>query len=164
MNAFSWQFTFNDINEGIFHNFVVEYDSILTGSGAAIADVFIDQAASLLSGSFTLQLQVPLSSVTSVSVPFDATDKQMFDAITLLGLPVDTVQLTPNQKSLSRSWLVTFGAYHDSYEIPLLKATNVGLTGAKTTLVYVKIIQQGIHGPMGIAGYFQIEVLIFVHT
>ena len=156
LNAFTWKFTFNDINEGIFHSFTVD-DSKLEGSGAAIADVIVLQSASLLSGSFSLSLATPLTSVTSVSVPFDANYRQMEAAVTSLGLPVYNVEITPSQRTLGRSWLVTFNAYRDSYEIPLLIANNTGLTGASKTEVYTKIIQKGIHGPKGIAGYFQLE-------
>ena len=160
-NAFNWTFTFNDINQGIFHTFVVD-DSKLTGSGAAIAGVTILQSPSLLSGTFSLSLSHPLKSVVSVTVPFDATYTQMAAAITSLGLPVYEVETTPTQPTLGRSWLVTFNAYHDSYEIPLLSANNSGLGGARTTEVYTKVIQPGIHGPNGIAGYFQLQVLLLI--
>ena len=161
-NAFTWQFTFNDINMGIFHSFTVD-DSKLLGSGAAIADVTVLQSASLLSGSISLSLATPLTSITSVSVPFDANYRQMEAAVSSLGLPVYNVEITPSQPTLGRSWLITFDAYHDSYEIPLLSADNRGLTGAYKTEVYTKIIQKGIHGPKGIAGYFQLQVHLYFY-
>jgi hypothetical protein len=152
LNAFTWTISFHDQNIGIFPAIILHGD-LLTGRGSDISAAAILQYPSRLSGAFTLSALGRESSL----IPFDANVAEITSAIEDLGLPVYAVSISmPLITTLARTWSVTFDAYHESYEIPLMTANTTSLGGGLSTSVYVQISQQGYHGPKVIAGYFQL--------
>jgi hypothetical protein len=154
-NAFTWTLTFVDLVEGVVDalSFV---GTDLVGNGASVEGPLRIQESAYLSGTF--KLKAPLSGVVveSSPVPFDADMAQMKTAIAELGLVALTVQISPTDKTASRSWTVTFDAYNDWYDLPNLESDYSGLTGGVTS-VWHETMRSGVHGPSGIMGEFSLE-------
>ena len=150
-NAFTWTITFLDIIEGPFDQFIFDA-SLLTGLDATVVGPNIIQLPALLGGTFSLSA---LGRNTS-QIPYDATVLEIKDAISLLNIPVYDVFISPSTISRTRAWSITFDAYLDSYEIPLLICDGSQLTGGKTS-IFSEITRPGINGPKGIAGFFALK-------
>jgi hypothetical protein len=146
--AYNWTITFNDITIGDLHPFSFD-GSLLTGTGAAVVGPNIIQSPAKLGGTFSLQA----NGKQSRQLPVDATPSQLSVALSDLGLSFLDVAITPFDASLARSWIVTFDAYSESYEIPSLTANGTHLTGGNVS-VQVLVTREGVHGPSGLAGYF----------
>ncbi|RYH30929.1 hypothetical protein EON65_03875 [archaeon] len=151
-NAYSWTITFSDYNVGTM-DFITIDGSLLTGVGARISQPVMLQNPSLLSGSFRLSALGKKSTL----IPFDASVALMKSSIEQTGLSVYAVTSSPTLKDRTRSWSVTFDAYQDSYEVPLLTTDFSGLSGGPGVSVSVTTALPGRHGPKGIAGYFQLQ-------
>jgi len=150
-NAFTWMITFLDMIEGPLNQFIFD-TSLLTGIDATVVGPNIIQSSALLGGSFSLSA---FGRNTS-QISYDATVMDIKDAIALLGIPVYDVFISPTAISRTRAWSITFDAYLDSYEIPLLSCDGSQLTGGKTS-VFSEITRPGINGPKGIAGFFALK-------
>ena len=164
-NAFTWTLTFHDLNEGPFELLIID-NSLLTGcklgdlyypcSQGVVEGHSIVQNAANVGGTFTLEGSGIHAGKVTPPIPFDADVATMNAAVTGLGLFIYDIQMEPTKKNLGRAWLIEFDAYLDSYEIPLLIADGSGLTGGDTE-IFTQEVKPGIHGPQGIAGYFQLE-------
>jgi hypothetical protein len=153
LNAFTWTVTFLDQNVGIFDAMVLS-DSLLTGHGSSISDVEILQTPSRLEGTYTLSAY----GYTTLPINYDADVAEITNAIEIgLGLSVHSVSISmPTITTRVQTWSVTFDAFHDSFEIPPMVPDPSGLSGGAFPFVYVQVSQKGVHGPKGIAGYFQL--------
>lgn len=150
-NAFLWTLTFNDVAVGVLHNFVFN-SAKLTGSGAKIVGPTKVRDAAFLAGSFNLIA----NGKVSFSLPFDASAPQVASALASIDYTAITVAVTPPDPSGARSWIITFDAYHGSYDIPLLSSDPSSLSGGNAT-VWHSTNRPGLHGPGGINGGIFLE-------
>ncbi len=152
LNAFTWTITFTEQTVGVFNAISLNGNS-LTGGGVGISSAAIIQSPSRLAGSFTLSAL----GKTTPAIPYDADVTSITRAIQTLGLSVYDVSVSMTVvTTLTRTWSITFAAYHESYEIPELQADASGLSGGLNPSVFVQISRKGVHGPKGIAGSFQL--------
>eukprot|EP01038_Epipyxis_sp_PR26KG_P006150 gene6150-8477_t len=151
-NAFTWTLNFIDINEGEFPNVISIDSTLLTGSGAVIVGPQIIQSPAKLGGSFI----VNAVGKSSTPIPYDASVDQMNEGISSMGLSLSNILISPVAATGSRTWSLTFNAYNNYYDIPLLEVNGSSLTGGNTA-VFAEIARAGIHGPSGISGTFKLQ-------
>jgi hypothetical protein len=133
-NAFTWTFTFNDLNTGDVMPITLD-GTLLTGGGVQILGPTILQEASKLDGHFNLYALDKIS----LNVSYDAGVDEMTSAIMSLGLLVDTIDITSADSAGARGWVVTF-AHYPGY-IPQLSANASGLSGGKSIIVWTDKLQ-----------------------
>eukprot|EP00981_Chlorochromonas_danica_P010183 scaffold3051_cov167-Ochromonas_danica.AAC.42 len=150
-NAHTWTITFLDIVEGTMDLLTADA-TLLTGGGAQVSQAVMLQAPSNLDGTFTLSA----FGKTTSAIPYNAELSVLTQAIQSLGPPVDNLFVFPTTQSRTRVWMVTFGAYQGSFEIPQLIPNSSGLFGGPGASVNVVTMQEGRHGPNGLSGYFQL--------
>eukprot|EP01041_Mallomonas_annulata_P002557 gene2557-4990_t len=155
--AYKWTLTFHDLTEGFFASLTLN-GAGLTGKNAGIIGPNIIQSSSYIRGSF----QLTGHGLKTSDIPYDADADRMAAALLELEYPVDDIQISPTDNSRGRSWTITFGAYKDSYEIPLLGTDKTGLSGGKDITVWTEIARAGLHGPReagtgGLYGGFALE-------
>lgn len=150
-NAFTWQITFDDITSGVTDSLIFD-SSGLIGVNASVQGPFIKQQAAYLDGTFALTF----GDKTSSYINYDATAVEMVAAIQELGLETVDVSIGVTDSRRCRTWTITFDAYQDWYEIPLLGSISSKLTGG-TTSIWHRTVREGVHGPTGLAGGFTLE-------
>jgi hypothetical protein len=150
-NAFTWTLTFHDITAGQFAPMTLD-GSGLTGVDAQILGPTIVQAPAFLGGTFTLSAV----NKTTSPVPVNAGVARITAAFAELGIPMFDILISPTEDTGARTWSITFDAYKDSYQMPLIETDGAGLTGGLST-VFIQLTRPGRHGPFGIAGYFALS-------
>ena len=154
--AFVWTLTFNDKTMGYFKTIALD-GSRLTGGHSAIVGPQVIQSSAWIAGSFRLKAH----GVATNPIPYDAGKDRMIEALLELSYPTVDMQISPSDAARGRSWTITFGAYDDSYEIPILETDASGLSGGNVT-VWAEIARAGLHGPLsgntgGLYGGFKLE-------
>lgn len=150
-NAFLWTVTFIDITQGEFFPLVFD-TSMLTGQNAQIIGPILVQSPAFMRGTFFI---IGLNKQSS-AIPFDAGVVEIARAIKEVGLQAVDVLVSSSDKGGGRAWSITFDAYLDSYEVPILYVDGNQLSGGQIE-IWIETVRPGCHGPKGIAGYFQLE-------
>jgi hypothetical protein len=151
VNAFIWTITFLELTEGIYSP--ISLNDQLQGEGAEMVGPILLQSPSVINGSF--RFFISEFNLSTNDLPYNARSKDIVFAFKSLGIEVDWVDVSSPVPSRSFTWIVKFGLFNGTYEIPTINMISF-LEGGNIS-VSSTVIQEGIFGVSGLSGFFLLE-------
>lgn len=150
-NAYKWTVTFLEFVEGKMKDFTFG-NILMKGLDATVVGPIVLQKPALIGGSFKLKA----FGLESNPIPFDAKADDIRKGCLDIGLTVYDIEISPTEKTLARSWTVTFEEHNDWYDIPLLRSNTSLLVGGNIS-IWHQTMRNGVHSRFGLMGGFKLQ-------
>jgi len=149
--AYKWTVTFLEFVEGKMKDFSFG-NVLMKGKDAMVVGPIVLQKPALIGGSFKLKA----FSLESSPIPFDAKADDIRKGCLDIGLTLYDIEISPTERTLARSWTVTFEEHNDWYDIPLLQSNVSSLFGGNVS-IWHQTMRDGVHSRYGLMGGFKLQ-------